>query len=126
IEEFGSKVKTNAEAALAGHGKWKETLKAFDESEFEAMDTKVVDQKLKALQKLLKPLVSIEEKIEEAKSEVKDIVQGKTQLIKEAQEMLLRWEQNDPETVALWKKMNAWVYEGFDLTYKKMGVDFDK
>lgn len=47
-------------------------------------------------------------------------------LMKEAQEMLRLWEANDPETVELWKKMNGWVYDGFDVTYKKMGVDFDK
>ena len=47
-------------------------------------------------------------------------------LIKEAHEMLVRWEQNDPEVRALWEKMNNWVYAGFDETYKKMGVSFDK
>ena len=47
-------------------------------------------------------------------------------LIKEAHEMLVKWEQNDPEVRALWKKMNAWVYAGFDETYKMMGVTFDK
>ena len=47
-------------------------------------------------------------------------------LIKEAHEMLVKWEQNDPEVRALWEKMNSWVYAGFDETYKKMGVSFDK
>ena len=47
-------------------------------------------------------------------------------LIKEAHEMLVKWEQGDPEVRALWEKMNAWVYAGFDETYKKMGVGFDK
>ena len=47
-------------------------------------------------------------------------------LIKEAHEMLVKWEQNDPEVRALWKKMNEWVYAGFDETYKMMGVSFDK
>ena len=47
-------------------------------------------------------------------------------LIKEAHEMLVKWEQNDPEVRALWEKMNNWVYAGFDETYKKMGVGFDK
>ena len=47
-------------------------------------------------------------------------------LIKEAQAMLLKWEQNDPEVRALWAKMNSWVYAGFDETYKRMGVSFDK
>ena len=47
-------------------------------------------------------------------------------LIKEAHEMLVKWEQNDPEVRALWEKMNSWVYAGFDETYKKLGVAFDK
>ncbi len=47
-------------------------------------------------------------------------------LIKEAQAMLLKWEAGDEEVINLWKTMNAWVYEGFDQTYKTLGVDFDK
>ena len=47
-------------------------------------------------------------------------------LIKEAHEMLVKWEQNDPEVRSLWKMMNEWVYAGFDETYKRMGVSFDK
>ncbi len=47
-------------------------------------------------------------------------------LIKEAHEMLVKWENNDPEVRALWEKMNSWVYAGFDETYRKMGVSFDK
>jgi arginyl-tRNA synthetase len=46
--------------------------------------------------------------------------------MKAAQEMLRAWENGDAEVVALWKKMNAWVYAGFDTTYKRMGVDFDQ
>jgi len=46
-------------------------------------------------------------------------------LIQEAQQMLLKWEAGDAETVALWKEMNSWVYKGFDVTYKNLGVDFD-
>lgn len=47
-------------------------------------------------------------------------------LIKEAQAMLLKWEQGDAEVRALWQKMNSWVYAGFDETYRQMGVGFDK
>ena len=47
-------------------------------------------------------------------------------LIVEAHEMLVKWEQNDPEVRGLWRKMNEWVYAGFDETYKMMGVSFDK
>ncbi|HLP05193.1 MAG TPA: arginine--tRNA ligase [Paludibacter sp.] len=47
-------------------------------------------------------------------------------LIMQAQQMLLAWENNDPEVRQLWETMNGWVYEGFDKTYKQLGVDFDK
>jgi len=47
-------------------------------------------------------------------------------LMQEAREMLRRWEAGDPEVRALWEKMNSWVYAGFDQTYRRMGVDFDK
>ena len=46
-------------------------------------------------------------------------------ILMEAQEMLLKWEAGEVETVALWKMMNSWVYEGFKITYKNLGVDFD-
>ncbi len=69
------------------------------------------------------------------KKEISDLVQsGKTKeeaekqapLILEAQKMLQQWEAGNEEVVNLWKIMNGWVYEGFDKTYKNMGVDFDK
>ena len=47
-------------------------------------------------------------------------------LMKEAREMLLKWEAGDPAVIDLWKMMNSWVYAGFDETYKRLGVDFDK
>ena len=69
------------------------------------------------------------------KAEVKELMaQGMTEdeakrnapLIQEAQRMLLAWEQGDPEVRSLWQTMNGWVYAGFDETYRKLGVDFDK
>ncbi|MEE4196089.1 MAG: arginine--tRNA ligase [Bacteroidales bacterium] len=50
----------------------------------------------------------------------------KAPLIAEAQEMLRKWEARDPEVIELWKEMNRWVLDGFDITYKNLGVDFDK
>jgi arginyl-tRNA synthetase len=47
-------------------------------------------------------------------------------IMQEARETLLKWEDKDPDTYALWEKMNGWVYSGFEKTYKRMGVDFDK
>lgn len=56
----------------------------------------------------------------------KDQAEKEAPIMKEAQQMLRSWEAGDPETVALWKQMNAWVYAGFDATYKRLGIDFDK
>ena len=53
-------------------------------------------------------------------------VEAKSQLMADARQMLRQWEQGDPEVRALWRKMNEWVYKGFDETYKRMGVSFDK
>jgi len=58
--------------------------------------------------------------------EAKEKAKHEAPLIKEAHDMLVRWEQGDPEVRALWKKMNQWVYAGFDETYRTMGVSFDK
>ena len=55
-----------------------------------------------------------------------DEAKEKSPLMAEAREMLRKWEQNDPEVRQLWKMMNEWVYAGFDETYKRLGVDFDK
>ncbi len=71
---------------------------------------------------------------QEYKKEIQMLIaQGKTEeeakkeapLLLEAQLMLQKWENGDPETVALWKMMNSWVYAGFEVTYKNIGVDFD-
>ena len=56
----------------------------------------------------------------------KEKAKHESPLIKEAHEMLVKWEQNDPEIRSLWKMMNEWVYAGFDETYERMGVSFDK
>lgn len=72
---------------------------------------------------------------QEYKKEIKALIeQGKTEdeakkqapILIEAQNMLLKWEAGDTEIVALWKMMNGWVYEGFNITYKNLGVDFDQ
>ncbi|RDY60729.1 arginine--tRNA ligase [Flagellimonas nanhaiensis] len=55
----------------------------------------------------------------------KDQAEKEAPILLEAQEMLRKWEAGHAETVALWKMMNGWVYEGFDITYKNLGVDFD-
>ena len=68
------------------------------------------------------------EEVKELVAQGMDEEQAKQEapLIKEAHSMLVKWEQNDPEVRALWRKMNEWVYAGFDETYKALGVSFDK
>jgi len=56
----------------------------------------------------------------------KEIAEKTAPLLLEAQKMLVKWEAKDPEVYSLWKKMNTWVYKGFDITYKNLGVNFDK
>ena len=66
----------------------------------------------------IKPLVESGMSEEEAKKNAP--------VMREAQEMLRKWEAKDPEVYGLWQTMNGWVYDGFDVTYKALGVDFDK
>ena len=68
----------------------------------------------------------VEIKALEEKGLSEDDAKKQAPLLIEAQEMLLKWENNDPETIALWEKMNEWVFAGFAQTYEKMGVSFDK
>ena len=67
-----------------------------------------------------------EEKTNELVDEIKEVVRNNTPIMQEVREMLLNWEQGDEETISLWKTMNSWVYEGFDITYKRIGSDFNK
>jgi len=62
----------------------------------------------------------------EAQGLSKEEAEAQSPLMAEAREMLRKWEAKDEEVYALWQKMNQWVYDGFDVTYKRLGVDFDK
>ena len=66
------------------------------------------------------------EKLKQEKGLDDDEARRQAPLMQEAQELLRRWEARDPEVVEVWRMMNGWVYEGFDETYQRMGVDFDK
>ena len=61
-----------------------------------------------------------------SKGTAEELAKKEAPLLIEAQNMLRLWEAKDQEVVALWEMMNSWVYEGFNSTYKRMGVDFDK
>ncbi|MGO4822485.1 MULTISPECIES: arginine--tRNA ligase [unclassified Flavobacterium] len=60
-----------------------------------------------------------------SEGKTEDEAKKQAPIILEAQEMLLKWEAGDEDVIALWKKMNQWVYDGFAITYKNLGVDFD-
>jgi arginyl-tRNA synthetase len=83
----------------------------------------------KKIQLLLHKLNQVsdnEEKSSEVLGELKEVARNNAPIMGEVREMLLKWEQGDAETVALWQLMNSWVYTGFDITYKRIGSDFDK
>ncbi|MDW8288845.1 MAG: arginine--tRNA ligase, partial [Flammeovirgaceae bacterium] len=67
-----------------------------------------------------------EKSLQEANDQLKELLQNQTDWMKQVKLMLQKWEAGDPETIALWKKLNGWVYEGFEKTYRDIGVYFDK
>jgi arginyl-tRNA synthetase len=86
---------------------------------------------LEKLDKLLIALTKLDEikdgeKITKLHAEIKELARNNTSVMEAAKQMLLDWEEGKPEVIELWKKMNGWVYKGFDITYKRIGSDFDK
>lgn len=67
-----------------------------------------------------------EKVVTEINAKIKELAKNETALLRDAKEMLVKWEARDPQTYLLWNTMNGWVYDGFAATYKMMGVDFDK
>ncbi|MDA0686824.1 MAG: arginine--tRNA ligase [Bacteroidetes bacterium] len=67
-----------------------------------------------------------DKQISKLKDDIKELVRNQSELMLACQDMLRAWEAGDPEVLHLWKTMNGWVYEGFDATWKRMGVSFDK
>jgi arginyl-tRNA synthetase len=66
-----------------------------------------------------------EKQISKLKGDIKDLVRNQSELMQTCQEMLRQWEAKDSAVIELWSSMNGWVYEGFNHTYKRLGVDFD-
>ncbi|HEX6180770.1 MAG TPA: arginine--tRNA ligase, partial [Chitinophagaceae bacterium] len=126
VAKYGNTASTFVDAAVAGEKKWKEVIKCFDEPEYESIDGKTKEDQQKQLQKLLKPITGIEEKLLAEKEGIKDLAEEKTSIQKAAKQMLVDWEAGDTEVMSLWERMNSWVYEGFDQTYKRIGSDFHK
>lgn len=101
----------------------KEIITAWNNNNFDGFSPALVNR----VQELLaaktdkddKALAAIDDKI-------KELAKNETALLRDAKEMLVKWEARDPQTYLLWTTMNNWVYQGFESTYKLMGVDFDR
>jgi arginyl-tRNA synthetase len=111
--EFDKHLKLETEAVLS----------LWFASEFSGFDKNVVTE----VKRLIEAQVGKDEKaIETIQDKIKEIARNQTDLMREAKNMLVRWEARDPEVYLLWQTMNGWVYQGFEKTYQKMEVDFDK
>ncbi len=94
-----------------------------DFSDFEA-DAKIRIGQL--LAELTPQVKADEEKAEKIHDEIKELSRNRTEIMAQAKIMLQQWEAGNPEVRALWQTMNSWVYEGFEATYKRLGINFDK
>ena len=100
-----------------------EIISQWGNGEFDGFSSAVVE----TYKKFQEALVGKEEKAQQAiQDKIKELAKNETTLLREAKDMLVKWEARDPQTYLLWTTMNNWVYAGFELTYQKMGVDFDK
>jgi arginyl-tRNA synthetase len=100
-----------------------EIISQWGNGEFNGFSNAVVD----AYKKFQEALLGKDEKAQQAiQDKIKELAKNETTLLREAKDMLVKWEARDPQTYLLWTTMNNWVYAGFELTYQKMGVDFDK
>jgi arginyl-tRNA synthetase len=91
---------------------------------FEFTDVNIQKRYSETLEKL--KTATEEKQIAKLSDDIKEFVRNQSELILACQDMLRKWEAGDDETIQLWKKMNDWVYEGFNITYTKLGVSFDK
>jgi arginyl-tRNA synthetase len=95
-----------------------------DFKDFEGADLERIE-KLAAL--VHKPEIKADkEKLTKINDEIKELSRKQTEIMQQAKIMLQQWEAGNPEVRALWATMNGWVYKGFDQTYKRLGIDFDK
>ncbi len=98
---------------------------AFSDFRKAQSDDYLKSKSFKIIDELLKPVLVLASKIEKNQADVNEIARNSTSAMQEAQEMLRKWEAGDEKVVSLWKMMNGWVYKGFDVSYKNIGVDFD-
>ncbi|MDB9805950.1 arginine--tRNA ligase [Crocinitomicaceae bacterium] len=101
----------------------KEIIAGWENGDFDGYSDEVQTE----FERLFKAKDGIDDKVLKGlEGKILDLAKNQTTLLLEAKEMLVKWEAKDPQTYLLWSTMNSWVYKGFDVTYEKMGVDFDK
>jgi arginyl-tRNA synthetase len=104
-------------------------LEQWQNNNFENVSAQI-QTKYKELTEKLKQAEQAEKKdikkINQIKDEIKELAQTQTEWFKEVQNMLAQWEAGNPNVMALWKQMNEWVYEGFNRTYQKLNISFDR
>lgn len=101
----------------------KQIIEEWNAGKFDNFQTEIIEE----FQRLTAAKAGKDEKaVKGLEDKIKDLAKNQTTLLHEAKEMLVRWEAKDPQTYLLWTTMNNWVYKGFDVTYKAMGVDFDQ
>ena len=101
----------------------KEVIEKWETNAFEGFSAQVVEQ----FQKFVSAKEGKDEKAQaDLDSKIKDLAKNETSVLRDAKEMLVKWEARDPQTYLLWSTMNGWVYDGFKSTYEAMGVNFDR
>ena len=101
----------------------KEVIAKWESNDFEGFSVHVVEQ----YRKFAEAKIGKEEKAQaDLDAKIKDLAKNETSLLRDAKEMLVKWEARDPQTYLLWTTMNGWVYDGFKSTYEAMGVNFDR
>ncbi|MBP6089801.1 MAG: arginine--tRNA ligase [Crocinitomicaceae bacterium] len=101
----------------------KQIIEEWNAGKFDNFQTEIIEE----FQRLAAAKEGKDEKaVKGLEDKIKDLAKNQTTLLRESKEMLVRWEAKDPQTYLLWTTMNNWVYKGFDVTYKAMGVDFDQ
>jgi arginyl-tRNA synthetase len=115
---FSSILKTNIDEKMF-------VSKSFSDLRKNENDAFLKSKEFKEFEKIFKPIISLESKIEEYVLEIYDIAKKRTPIMGEVNKMLLDWESGDEKVKTLWKKMNQWVYDGFAISYKNLGVNFD-
>lgn len=101
----------------------KEVIAKWESNDFEGFSVHVVEQ----YRKFAEAKIGKEEKVQaDLDDKIKDLAKNETSLLRDAKEMLVKWEARDPQTYLLWTTMNGWVYDGFKSTYEAMGVNFDR